>query len=268
MAYKQKRKYGFRDSLETGNPEKVIYGEYFDDEFEAIEEALSSIPGAGDPLAPDTEGYEDVVFQSRAEDQQVISKFTFAVDGQEPLTVENTGIWAGANYFKYVSADTTWKVLPGLEVEGDLNVSGEAHLEGSLEIDGDLALGGKIEGDLTVNGNISIEGGGSVVYPDGTSGISEAPEDGEVYARQNASWVNLPDEAEPYDDAWIQPALDLKADASDLDLKANVGDSPLQADFDALVARVKALEDADYVPKSGDSTISGILTATDMVATG
>ena len=43
MAYKQKHKYGFRDSLEKGNPEKVIYGDYFDDEFEAIEQAIADI---------------------------------------------------------------------------------------------------------------------------------------------------------------------------------------------------------------------------------
>ena len=53
MAYKQKRKYGFRDSLETGNPEKVIYGEYFDDEFEAIEQALADID-------PDADGGVDI----------------------------------------------------------------------------------------------------------------------------------------------------------------------------------------------------------------
>ena len=37
MAYTQKHKYAFRDSLASGDPEKVIYGVYFDDEFEAIE---------------------------------------------------------------------------------------------------------------------------------------------------------------------------------------------------------------------------------------
>ena len=277
MAYKQKHKYGYRDSLEKGDPEKVIMGADLDDEFEAIEESLASVPGAGAPLPPDAPGYGEVVFQTRAEDQQVVSKFTFAVDGQEPLTVENTGIWAGVNYVKYVSADTTWKVLPGLEVEGDLSVSGSTHLEGSLEVDGstqlnadlnvdgnidatggisldgDLAIGGQIEGDLTVNGNITIDGGGSIIYPDGTTGLGEAPQDGNAYARQDATWVSLGDDLSGYDDTWIQPALDLKAD---------------QADFDALVARVKALEDADYVPKSGDSTITGTLTATDMVATG
>ena len=43
MAYKQNHKYGYRDSLEKGDPEKVIYGQQFDDEFEAIEQAIADI---------------------------------------------------------------------------------------------------------------------------------------------------------------------------------------------------------------------------------
>ena len=43
MAYTQKHKYGFRDSLQKGDPEKVIYGVYFDDEFEALESELEKV---------------------------------------------------------------------------------------------------------------------------------------------------------------------------------------------------------------------------------
>ena len=172
MAYKQIKKYGYRDSLEKGDPEKVIYGVDFDAEFEAIEQAFDGVPGAGgDPIAPETPGFEDVVFQTRTEDQQVVSKFTFAVAGQAPLTVENTGIWNDVNYVRYDTVDATWKVAPGLEVDGDFTVNGETSLNGNLNVDGDIdatgnlnvdqnvTIGGYIDGDLTVNGNITIEGG-------------------------------------------------------------------------------------------------------------
>lgn len=172
MAYKQVKKYGYRDSLEKGDPEKVIYGVDFDAEFEAIEQAFDGVPGAGgDPIAPETPGFEDVVFQTRTEDQQVVSKFTFAVDGQPPLTVENTGIWNDVNYVRYDTVDATWKVSPGLEVDGDFTVNGETSLNGNLNVDGDIdatgnlnvdqnvTIGGYIDGDLTVNGNITIDGG-------------------------------------------------------------------------------------------------------------
>jgi hypothetical protein len=150
MAYKQQKKYGYRDKLDKGDPEKVIYGVDFDGEFEAIEAAFGNIFGEGGTVDPDDKAFEDVVFQNRTEDQQVVSKFTFAVDGQDPLTVENTGIWSGVNYVKYVSADTAWKIFPALEIEGDLSVSGEAQLDG----------------DVTFKGNIIIDGG-TITDPDG-----------------------------------------------------------------------------------------------------
>lgn len=163
MAYKQKHKYGYRDSLDKGDPEKVIYGKDFDDEFEAIEEAFDVVPGAGgDPIAPDQPGFEDVVFQNRAEDQQVISKFTFAVDGQDPLTVENTGIWADVNYIKYVSADTTWRAFPALDIDGNLTVDGTIDATGDIHTDSNVTVDGDIEitGSITIGGNV-IDGDGN-----------------------------------------------------------------------------------------------------------
>lgn len=179
MAYKQVKKYGYRDSLEKGDPEKVIYGVDFDAEFEAIEEAFGNIFGEDGAVGPDDPAFEQVVFQNRTEDQQVISKFTFAVAGQAPLTVENTGIWNDVNYVRYDTVGGTWKVFPGLEVDGDFTVNGETSLNGDLNVDGDIdatgnlnvdqnvTIGGQVEGDLTVHGNIIIDGG-SIVDPDGT----------------------------------------------------------------------------------------------------
>ena len=188
MAYKQIKKYGYRDSLEKGDPEKVIYGVDFDAEFEAIEQAFDGVPGAGGgPIAPDEAGFEDVVFQNRIEDQQVISKFTFAVAGQAPLTVENTGIWSDVNYVRYDTVDATWKVSPSLYVEGGLTVDGETTLNNNLTVDGtidatgnistdaNLNVGGDLSvvgdgnftGSLEVNGNLTLSGG--IIDPDGNS---------------------------------------------------------------------------------------------------
>ena len=45
MSYKQIKQYGYRDNLESGDPEKVIYGADFDGEFQAIEVAMEKIVG-------------------------------------------------------------------------------------------------------------------------------------------------------------------------------------------------------------------------------
>ena len=237
MAYKQIKKYGYRDSLEKGDPEKVIYGVDFDAEFEAIENAFDGVPGAGgDAIGPDTPGYEDVVFQTATDPQQVVSEFTFVKAGDSPLTMKNTGMYAGAAYIRYTGA--TWSVDPSLDVvggltvggdltvdgttqlNGDLGVDGNIDATGNISMDGNLAVGGVVDGDLTVEGSITIGSGGSINYPDGTSGIGDAPDDGATYGRKNLGWVSLLDEFDLYDDSWIQPALDGKADVGDSYTKA------------------------------------------------
>lgn len=45
MAYKQKNFFEFRDSLPKGEPDKVIKGMHFDEEFAAIEDAFSKVTG-------------------------------------------------------------------------------------------------------------------------------------------------------------------------------------------------------------------------------
>jgi hypothetical protein len=56
MSYKQIKQYGYRDSLESGDPEKVIYGADFDGEFNAIEVAMEKI--VGDDLDVDIDDVE------------------------------------------------------------------------------------------------------------------------------------------------------------------------------------------------------------------
>ena len=43
MAYKQKNYFEFRDSLAQGEPDKIIKGLHFDEEFGAIQEAFENV---------------------------------------------------------------------------------------------------------------------------------------------------------------------------------------------------------------------------------
>lgn len=208
MAYKQVKKYGYRDALEKGDPEKVIYGVDFDAEFEAIEEAFDGLTGGDETIDPTDPAFEDVVFQNRPEAQKVISEFTFEKSGDSPLTMKNTGMYAGTAYIRYTGA--TWEVEPSLNVtgditadgnltvwgttqlNGDLNVDGNIDAAGSISLDGDLAIGGVIEGDLTVNGNITIDGG-SIIAPDGDGHIEDGTKDNQLAHWNGLKWVAVED---------------------------------------------------------------------------
>ena len=50
MSYKQVKQYGYRDNLESGDPEKVIYGADFDGEFQAISTAIDEIVGSDEDV--------------------------------------------------------------------------------------------------------------------------------------------------------------------------------------------------------------------------
>ena len=128
MAYKQVKKYGYRDSLEKGDPEKVIYGVDFDAEFEAIEEAFDGVPGAGGgPIAPEEPGFEDVVFQTRTEDQQVVSKFAF--------TSEKLGESHGPNRFVVDPAIYAASFFAGSDMIGSDSYNGwDVEIQGSLKV--------------------------------------------------------------------------------------------------------------------------------------
>ena len=59
MSYKQVKQYGYRDNLESGDPEKVIYGADFDGEFKAIEVAIGEIVGSDEDVdIDDVEGLQ------------------------------------------------------------------------------------------------------------------------------------------------------------------------------------------------------------------
>jgi hypothetical protein len=131
------------------------------------------------------DGWSSLIFSSGGasswnELQGKPTEFPPAEHGHEEITKSEDG--KPTAYIRY--ADDTWKASPSLEVEGDLSVGG------GVEIDGDLSLGGKFDGDLTVSGNINVEGG-TINAPDGSSYLTEAPEDGKQYARQDAAWAEI-----------------------------------------------------------------------------
>ena len=177
MAYKQKRKYGFRDSLEKGNPEKVIYGEYFDDEFEAIEKAIADIdPNSdGNINIIEIEGLQDALDDKADKDHTHDEYLTDAPnDGKQ--YVRESESWA-----EVVIPDDTGIPEPNADatpyarqVEGGQTEG--AWVEAATPEDIEY-LDGRID---AIEGNIS--GGG---------GFVEAPDDGNDYARNGKSpaWV-------------------------------------------------------------------------------
>ena len=208
MAYKQVKKYGFRDSLEKGDPEKVIYGVDFDAEFEAIEQAFDGIFGEDGTVGPDDPSFADVVFQNRTEPQKVVSEFSFEQAGDSPLTMKNTGMYADTAYIRYTGV--TWEVDPSLSVTGDLAVDGNIDATGNISMDGNLTVGGQVEGDLTVNGNIIIDGG-SIVDPDGNDASLPAGEAKNTLLHDGDKWVaNDRLQIDPANEyaAHLKPAVD------------------------------------------------------------
>jgi hypothetical protein len=70
MAYKQKNYFEFRDSLASGEPDKVIKGKHFDDEFRAIQEAFENV--TADIHVDEIEGLEGLLNEKA--DQSALEK--------------------------------------------------------------------------------------------------------------------------------------------------------------------------------------------------
>jgi len=193
MAYTPIHAWKRKDTLLPGDPQKIIYGEQLQDEFDAISKGLSGPEGQGG--GSNTGGdYDDTQIKAdlAAETQSRISgdanlqtqidnlpsggggastwdELTGKPEEFPPEAHGHEEIAKDAAYIKY--EDDTWKASPSMEVDGNLSVSGlevsgNIDANGSISVDGDLAITGKIEGDLTVNGNITIDGG-QIIDPDG-----------------------------------------------------------------------------------------------------
>ena len=161
---------------------------------------------------------ENLVLQDRTDAQKVVSDFSFEKAGDNPLTMKDTGMYAGSEYVR--NKDNVWEVDPSLSVTNDISAGGNLSVEGTTELKGDVTLeggdlifnGGGIEGDVSVNGNITIEGGGSIIAPDGKpigggaagTHIGELPPDA---PEQGQFWLDISGEAVMwiYDDGkWLQ----------------------------------------------------------------
>ena len=149
---------------------------------------------------------ENIVLQDRTDAQKVVSDFSFEKAGDNPLTMKDTGMYAGTEYVRNKS--NVWEVDPSLSVTNDISAGGNLSVQGTTELKGDLTLeggdlifnGGGIEGDVSVNGNITLEGGGAIISPDGTpigggaagTHIGELPPDS---PEQGQFWLDISGEA-------------------------------------------------------------------------
>ena len=237
MAYKQKHKYGYRDSLEKGDPEKVIYGQQFDDEFEAIEQALLAID-------PDSDGGVGI-------DE---------VDGlQEELDKKIED--APSDGKQYAREDGAWTEvdIPDVDVSGLVEEApddGKQYVRESKAWAEAVTPGGGASSwnDLTDKPTeFPPESHNHVVaditdfdpadYQPVGDYLTEAPNDGKQYVRKSEAWA----EAVTYDD------------------------STLLATIAALEARIDTLENASggsLWTDNGNGSISysGVVKANDFVA--
>ena len=176
MTYKQVKKYGFRDGLSEGDPEKVIYGQDFDGEFEAIEKAFEAID-------PNTDGNVDIneidglqdALDNKADKDHTHDEYLTDAPDDGAQYVRESGAWAEVTIPEAGISEPTSDGKPySRQVEGGQAVGAwvEAPTTDDIEY-----LDGRID---AIEGNIS--GGG---------GFVEAPDDGDDYARNGKSpaWV-------------------------------------------------------------------------------
>ena len=233
MAYKQVKKYGYRDSLEKGDPEKVIYGVDFDAEFEAIEEAIAALdPNAdGGVDIDEIDGLGDALDGKADKDHTHDEYLTDAPDDGAQY-VRESGAWAEVTIPEAGISEPTSDGKPySRQVEGGQTVGAwvEAPTADDIEY-----LDGRID---AIEGNIS--GGG---------GFVEAPDDGGDYARNGKSpaWVKTYN-AE-YIDALEADYKNADAGKADKDHNHAISDvTGLQTALDGK-ANTGHNHDSDYAP--------------------
>jgi len=175
MAYTQKHKYGFRDDLLKGDPEKVIYGVYFDDEFEALEEELDKVFNALDPDGDNALLHEapqgaDQPWARDGEAQVWVLTVTFE-QYENDITAINNSITTIEGDISTIQGDIT-------TIQGDITtIQGDVtDINNNItEIKGDITDINQniteIEGDLnTIEGNVNniINGGTPIAETDPT----------------------------------------------------------------------------------------------------
>ena len=178
MAYNPKD-FGYKDSLLSGNPEKVIKGSDFDSEFQAIKRELDAID---DELHPDG-GDGDLVHEPPN-------------TGKNYVRQGGTGTWKEigtefVNDTNFVSEDSS-KDLGAESRRWNKLWADEVDASGDVNIGGDISVGGdaNIDGALEIHGNIIIDGG-QIVDPDGNpaGGIGAGSNIGDVPKWNGSEWV-------------------------------------------------------------------------------
>lgn len=82
MAYKQKNYFEFRDSLASGEPDKVIKGKHFDEEFGAIEKAFENV--TADIHVDEIEGL-DALLNEKADQSALEKEIDDRIEGDKHL---------------------------------------------------------------------------------------------------------------------------------------------------------------------------------------
>ena len=82
MAYKQKNYFEFRDSLANGEPDKVIKGKHFDEEFGAIQKAFENV--TADIHVDEIEGLEGLL-DEKADQSDLEQEIQDRIEGDQNL---------------------------------------------------------------------------------------------------------------------------------------------------------------------------------------
>lgn len=156
MAYNPKD-FAYRDSLPSGDPEKVISGIDFDNEFQAIKRELDALDtelhpdgGSGDLVhEPPNTGKNYVRQGGTATWKEIGTEF---IDDTN-LVSEDPDKDLGAESRRWNKLWTN-----ELDASGDVNIGGDINVDGSATIGGDISVDGNanIDGVLTIEGGIEI----------------------------------------------------------------------------------------------------------------
>ena len=190
MAYNPKD-FGYKDSLPSGNPEKVVKGADLDNEFQAIKRELDALddelhPGGGDG---------DLVHEPPNTGKNYVRQGGTATWKEIGTEFINDTNFVSEDPSKDLGAESKrWNKLWTNEVDasGNVNVGGDVNVDGSVDIGGNINVDGNasIDGALEIHGNIIIDGG-QVVDPDGNpaGGVGAGNSVGDVPKWNGSEWV-------------------------------------------------------------------------------
>ena len=172
MAYNPKD-FGYKDSLLSGDPEKVIKGGDFDNEFQAIKRELDAIDGELHPGGGDG----DLVHEPPDTGKNYARQGGTATWKEIGTEFVNDTNFVSEDTNKDLGAESRrWNKLWADEVDA----SGDVHIGGDVSIDG----------ALEIHGNIIIDGG-QIVDPDGNpaGGVGAGSNIGDVPKWNGSEWV-------------------------------------------------------------------------------